>query len=493
MTSTGFSELLRRVASLPASEPAPVLVPGDRVGRFEIVRELGRGGFGVVHEARDTDLGRHVAIKTLKIPADHRGRFAEEATTAARLNHPNIVTLYDHGLHGDVPYLVLELLEGCTLRRRFDEGPLPAAELRDLGIQLARGLAHAHAAGVIHRDVKPENVFVRDDGLIKLLDFGVSWARPSESADTSGTRGYMAPEQARGEPHDGRADVFALGVVLYEAATGHRPGASLDLQGLPASIAPAIGRALAVAPGARPTAAALLDLFSDRTSADRAQPYRWLEPFREDDAGWFFGRDREIARLRLALDARPLVVLAGASGAGKSSLVRAGLIPRLLEDGWRVVALRAGERPVDELVARLGGGDDWRAHPGRLGDALRRELGETRMLVFVDQAEQLTAAPPADRDAFLAALLAAADDPDGPVLVILAVRDDFLIELVHASAVREHIGRNLMLLGAPDAEQLTAALIEPARRLDVRFEPGLAEDVVGALHLVAHHGAADAP
>src|SRR5262245_21997825 len=165
MPTTAFSKLLRRVASLPAPSSAPALVAGDRVGRFEIVRELGRGGFGVVHEARDTDLGRHVAIKTLQISVADPARFSDEATTAARLNHPNIVTLYDHGVHGDMPYLVLELLEGRTLRRRLEEGPLSATQVRDLGVQLARALVHAHAAGVIHRDVKPENVFLRDDGL----------------------------------------------------------------------------------------------------------------------------------------------------------------------------------------------------------------------------------------------------------------------------------------------------------------------------------------
>src|SRR5262245_47064963 len=138
MPTSVFSNLLRRVASMPAPGSAPVLVAGDRIGRFEIVRELGRGGFGVGHEARCPDLGRHVAIKTLLISVDDRERFSSEATTAARLNHPNIVTLYDHGVHEDKPYLVLELLEGHTLRRRLDQGALPVAQVRDLGIQIAR-------------------------------------------------------------------------------------------------------------------------------------------------------------------------------------------------------------------------------------------------------------------------------------------------------------------------------------------------------------------
>ena len=481
MAVSGFSELLHQIAALPASGSASVVMPGDRLGRFEIVRELGRGGFGVVHEARDTDLGRHVAIKMLRLSEHYRARFDDEATTAARLNHPNIVTLHDHGVHDGMPYLVLELLRGHTLRQRLADGPLPESQVRDLGIQLARALVHAHAAGVIHRDLKPENVFLRDDGLIKLLDFGVSWARPSDAAGSSGTRGYMAPEQARGEAHDGRADVYALGVVLYEAATGKHPGEPMDLASVPAELVPAIERALARGPEARPAAPELLAMLSERGGGESARPYRWLEAFREDDARWFYGRDREIARLRLLLDSRPVVVLAGASGAGKSSLVRAGLLPRLVEEHWRVVTLRARHDSAGELIGRLASIDGWREHPGRVGDRLRADLRGGRMLIFVDQAEQLVRWPPGDREAFLGALLAAADDADGPIRLVLAVRDDFLIELARSTALRDELGRSLMLLGPPDAEELTASLVEPARGLDVTFEPGLAEDVVGAL------------
>jgi eukaryotic-like serine/threonine-protein kinase len=481
MESNEFSKLLRRVASLPAVTSA-TLVAGDRLGRFEIIRELGRGGFGVVYEARDTDLGRHVGIKTLRMAADERARFDSEATTAARLNHPNIVTLFDHGMHDGTPYLVLELLEGRTLRRQLLAGPLPPSQVRDLGVQLARALSHAHAAGVIHRDLKPENVFVRDDGLIKLLDFGIAWARPSSAAGASGTRGYMAPEQARGEPHDASADVYALGVVLFEAATGARPGQPVDLSDVPPELAPVIERALARAPAARPSARELLALLADRASEERAQPYRWLEAFHEDDAAWFFGRDRELARLRIALDSRAVVVLAGPSGAGKSSLVRAGLVPRLREEHWRTVALRASERPADELIARLGVSGDWRAHPGWLGDQLRRDLRDQRLLVFVDQAEQMVAWPAGDRDPFLAALRAAADDVDGPIRLVLAVRDDFIAQLARTDALRALLGRSLLLLGPPDAEQLATALTEPARRVGFGFEDGLADDVVAALH-----------
>src|SRR5262249_10318214 len=147
----------------------------------------------------------------------------------------------------------------------------------------------------------------------------------------------------------------------------------------------------------------------------------------------------------------------------------------------------------DELVARLGIAGDWRANPGRLGDHLRRDLRGAKMLVFVDQAEQLVAWPAVDRERFLAALLAAADDPDGPLRGILAVRHDFVIELAQTAALRESVGRHLMLLGPPDGDQLTAALIEPARRLGFELEPGLADEIVGALRVTDPGERTEAP
>jgi hypothetical protein len=202
-----------------------VLRPGAVVGRFELVRELGRGGFGVVWEARDLQLGRAVAFKAMRRrrPSEQSGhRLVHEAAAAARLSHPNIVTLHDIGRGEYGPYLVLELLRGEPLARRLDGPPLPAAEVLRISSQVAAGLAHAHAHGVVHRDLKPENVFLCTSGQVKLLDLGIALAIGARNPG-GGTPPYMAPEQRRGAPEDERSDVFALGVLMFRMLAGALP------------------------------------------------------------------------------------------------------------------------------------------------------------------------------------------------------------------------------------------------------------------------------
>lgn len=226
--------LLEELARAPGELDAlPTLRPGQVVGRFEIVRELGRGGFGLVYEARDRELGRSVAFKLLHTSARpdlKEQRLLQEAEAAARLSHPNLVTLHDVGHAEQGPYLVLELLSGHTLADRLARGPLPPREALRVGVEVAKGLAHAHAHGVVHRDLTPRNVFLCDDGQVKVLDFGLAHAFGRRKVD-GGTRAYMAPEQARGAPEDERTDVFALGVLLHEMLTGAPPSADGDHAG----------------------------------------------------------------------------------------------------------------------------------------------------------------------------------------------------------------------------------------------------------------------
>jgi len=226
-----LSALLEELARAPAAQLEQAwsrgLRPGDRVGRFELQRELGRGGFGVVYEATDRDLGRAVAFKAIR-PGAHLGDRSEEwlrreAEAVARLNHPNIVTLHDLGRGPTGPYLIFELLRGQTLAARLQAGALPLAEAVRLGIEVARALAHAHAAGVVHRDLKPANVFLADDGAVKVLDFGLAHLFGREGPPSAGTPAYMAPEQWRSEPGDQRADLFSLGVVLHQMISGELP------------------------------------------------------------------------------------------------------------------------------------------------------------------------------------------------------------------------------------------------------------------------------
>jgi dienelactone hydrolase len=215
--------------------------PGDRIGAYTVERRLGAGGMGEVWRARDERLERDVAIKLL-LPdpsnaAERVRALQREARAAGTLNHTNVLTVYDVGDHGGAPYLVTECLEGESLRARLGAGPLSVDAALDVALQVARGLGAAHRRSIVHRDLKPENIFLALDGRVKILDFGLATLHdptpqtssseelPTEStrALVAGTPGYMAPEQVRGQFVDPRADIFALGTVLYEMLTGRGP------------------------------------------------------------------------------------------------------------------------------------------------------------------------------------------------------------------------------------------------------------------------------
>jgi tetratricopeptide (TPR) repeat protein len=221
-----LTALLQEVAAAPdvrEVEPAS-LPPGTAIGRFEIIRELGRGGFGVVHEAKDRDLGRQVAVKLVRPGriTEEEGKVSREAEAIARLAHPNLITLHEVGRSEQGPFLVFEFLRGKTLQERLDDGPMPVQEAVHIAAEVARGLAHAHAEGVVHRDLKPSNVFVTNKGQVKILDFGMAHAFGRRRL-SGGTPAYMAPEQWEDAPEDERTDVFALGVMLYRMLTGEYP------------------------------------------------------------------------------------------------------------------------------------------------------------------------------------------------------------------------------------------------------------------------------
>jgi serine/threonine protein kinase len=229
------------------------IAAGTRLGPYEIEHAIGAGGMGVVYRADDSRLGRKVAIKVLPhARGEHFRRFEREARTIGALNHPNLLTLHDVGDHDGIPFLVTEMLDGESLRARLSRGPLRLREAIQIGAEVARGLAAAHDAGVIHRDVKPDNIFLTTEGRTKILDFGIAKLRRASvemaavtgdidediahsptvtptTADTGmvvGTPGYMAPEQLDAGAIDERTDIFALGVVLYEMIAGKRAFAS---------------------------------------------------------------------------------------------------------------------------------------------------------------------------------------------------------------------------------------------------------------------------
>jgi eukaryotic-like serine/threonine-protein kinase len=221
---------------------------GRRLGPYEITARIGAGGMGEVLAARDGRLGRDVAIKilppALSGDADRVRRFEQEARAAGSMNHPNLVTVHDAGVHDGSTYLVMELLEGETLREKMggevtgEGGRIPLRKVVDYSVQIANGLAAAHDKGIIHRDLKPENLFVTRDGRVKILDFGLAKLTgaqdgadltdaPTQDQGTApgtvmGTAGYMSPEQVRGGTLDHRTDIFSFGAVMYEMLSGRR-------------------------------------------------------------------------------------------------------------------------------------------------------------------------------------------------------------------------------------------------------------------------------
>ena len=246
-------------------------------GRYALERPLGHGAMAVVDLARDVELDRPVALKRLaenRARDDQlRARFLREARLAARLAHPNVVRVYDVGEDDGRPFIAMEYVEGETLAALVGRrGPLPADEVAELGVQICRGLAAAHDAGLVHRDVKPQNLLLRHDGLLKLGDFGVAFGvegtRLTTAGTVLGTAAYLAPEQARGEEVTAAADVYGVGAVLYELVTGRPPrspsslaeltdpAAILPPDGAPPALAAVVMRCLAAEPADRPPSAA---------------------------------------------------------------------------------------------------------------------------------------------------------------------------------------------------------------------------------------------
>jgi serine/threonine protein kinase len=390
-----------------------VLKPGDRIEKYEIICLIGQGGMGSVYKARDTVLPRHVAIKLLRGDQTHSSNLLKEAQATAQVAHENIVTIHDVGQHRDRLYIVFEHIEGTTLRGLLEGNkPLAPGRAVELAIPIVKALIFAHARGVVHRDLKPDNIMVTRSGTVKVLDFGIAkiQSAPSRPAtngessalgeqaldepvasddDTSGAAGkiqgtfaWMAPEQFEGSAVDARADIFATGLILFRMLAGRHPlghlrgmqyavvAAQLDEplprlgNNVPPGLADVVARCLEKRKEKRfPEALALLRALEpflpgragrEQTKVDQ-NPYPGLSSFQELDADFFFGRAQETAALVNRVRDCALTVLTGASGVGKTSLTRAALFPALKcsGEGWEVFALRPGRDPLAALAAVL--------------------------------------------------------------------------------------------------------------------------------------------
>jgi TolB-like protein/tetratricopeptide (TPR) repeat protein len=268
-----------------AEDEERLLAPGATLGPYRVVHLLARGGMGDVYRANDTRLQRDVALKVLAGTRTHDPqrleRFMQEARVTASLDHPNIVRVYDVGSVDGRAYLVAELLEGETLRARIARGPMPVGEVLRMAVDVLSGLGAAHESGLVHRDLKPENIFLTRSGTARILDFGIAKLAQDETVADGfstltgvvlGTAGYLAPEQIRGEPVDARADLFAVGVVLFEALTGRRAFAREHLvETLYAILHESPAGSLAEQPGVPPGMAALVMRLLEKAPAARCQ------------------------------------------------------------------------------------------------------------------------------------------------------------------------------------------------------------------------------
>jgi len=317
---------------------------GDRTiagGRYRLERPLGHGGMASVHLARDTELDRPVALKLLaeNLGGDEnlRKRFVREARLAARLSHPNVVSVFDAGEDDGRPYIVMEYVDGENLAELLARrGRLRPDEARRLALQAAQGLAHAHAAGLVHRDIKPQNLILRSDGTLKIADFGIARAAETtaltQAGTVLGTAAYLSPEQALGEESTPATDVYSLGAVLYELLTGRppfevetlddlaqRPDMELEPVGelaaeVPRDLEDVVMRCLARNPAYRPRDGSAL---AAELAADEPPPTRPLPVVRER------GLDRRLAWLAVA----SLLVLAAVALAVALSTTRGGSKP----------------------------------------------------------------------------------------------------------------------------------------------------------------------
>lgn len=546
---------------------------GQTLGKYKIDARLGTGGMATVFKALQPNLDRYVALKImhghLAESREFVDRFKREAAAVARLRHPHIVQLHDFDVENGQHYMVMEFIDGPTLKEELETRtrqatPFSLTEAVQIMAALAAAVSYAHLRGIVHRDIKPANIMFTSDGHVVLTDFGIvrmiGATYNTATGFLAGTPAYMSPEQGQGKHGDLRSDIYALGVILYEMLTGRPPfnadtplalikqhietpppGITEISAALPLAVEQILHRALAKDPAERfqhademaqalCRAAALPEELllkpppvlplAARTNSTQAappvtpilaragidvnsSPYRGLFAFREPDAPYFFGREAFTEQLLTAVSQQPLVAVLGPSGSGKSSVVHAGLLPRLrARPEWLIAAMRPHSHPFQSLAAAL---IPWLApdsqYTGRLletsqlaaamrsGDThlhqavhqiLHQSAGDQkRFLLIIDQFEEVyTLCADADvRQRFLDELLEIVDIQrfagHPAFTLVLTLRTDFLSQALAHRGFADALQNMDVKLGPMNRRELGRAIANPAQRQGLAFETGL--------------------
>ncbi|HEU4354033.1 MAG TPA: BTAD domain-containing putative transcriptional regulator [Actinomycetota bacterium] len=524
---------LRRLHERILRQDPDLELRGEPLRGYRLLEQIGRGAFGVVYRATQPQIGREVAIKAvppeLANHPDFVRRFEREAQIVAKLEHPHIVPLYDYWREPDAAYLVMRFLRGGSVEDMLCSGPLEPERAASILEEVAAALSAAHRQGVVHRDVKPGNVLLDEEGNAYLTDFGVALdagaAERSSGTMIRGTPGYLSPEQVRLDPASPGSDIYALGIVAYEMLTGVPPFPETSMQALldhhlrdpipsvrevRAALPPALDGVIA-----RATAKDAKERFSEalefaaafRATVEGAapvaepigeirNPYKGLRAFLEADAPDFFGREHLTERLvqRLSEDdegSRFLAVV-GPSGSGKSSVVRAGLVPALRRgslDGserWYMIDLLPGSHPLRELESALIA-LAVEPPPSLLemleGDTLGLARAvecilpdpDAELVIVLDQLEEVfTLVEEEDeRLHLLESLRAAATAPEGRVRVITTLRADFFDQPLSIRGFGDLLAARTEAITPLLPEELERAIVAPADRAGLTVEPRL--------------------
>lgn len=509
----------------------------DRIVRgYELRESIGEGNFGTVFRAYQPLVGREVAVKIIQPKFANEPefirRFEAEAQLVAKVEHLHIVPLYDYWREPGGAYLVMRLFRAGSLKDSLRRGPWDLKSAARLMDQMAMALIAAHQQDVVHRDVKPANILLDEEGNAYLSDFGIAKALdgPSDadqSGAVTGSPAYMAPEQIANQQVTSRTDQYSLGVVLYELLTGQHPFPAQAVPellerhlsnplpsvrelrtDLPPMVDEVIQQATSKAPEDRfRNAAELARAFRGAVKAkgqkvwevERTNPYKGLRPFEEADAGDFFGRELLTRRLlaRLGSGANFLAIV-GPSGSGKSSLVNAGLIPALRKGGlpgsgeWYVIDLDLGDHPLEDLAAALTGiavsppgSLLLELHEGEQGllQAMRRVLPdpEARLLMVIDRFEDLftQARDESEQKAFLSALAYATEHPDSPLKLVVVLRADFYDRPLQHPRFGQLVREHTEVVLPPDPEQLERSIVGPLQKIDLAPSGELVAAIIG--------------